>query len=226
MSRTRRFFVQAALAALVANDAASAAIDAFPLAADDGSPLRAKRIAQPEALRALALLQQRGPADADLFGAELFDYNCGYCRQAALGLDEIICGDARLRFAFAHNPVLSPDSEFAARAQIAAHALHGADKAYLLHMRLLTMAGRIGRAQALSAARALEWNADALENAAESPRVREALAAQMGFAATRGLKMTPTFVIGDVAFIGWPGVPSMRRFIVAGRKCGAPHCGN
>ena len=62
-----------------------------------------------------------GPADAPVTVVEFFDYRCGFCKRStswALGLPEQY--DNKVRVVFKEMPILSPESEKAALAAIAA----------------------------------------------------------------------------------------------------------
>ena len=221
----RRQFVGRACVLLGVVAAGSAAAGAPPgLVEDDGSPIRT--LAGPDHRRLLALpgLLTAGAGDGGVIVAEFFDYNCGYCREAAPGLDRMLKDDGSLRLALVQTPILSPGSLRAAEAVAAVHALEGAAAAYEIHKRVLAAPGRISDAQVIEAARASGLDAPRIESAMASPAVQDVVRAQKQFAAESRLRYTPTFAIGDVGFIGWPGVATMTRFVAAARRCGSPQC--
>ncbi len=219
----RRALLHAALAGALLAPARLRAESAPALLADDGSPIRNFPAPDPVRLAALPGLLARGPAGATATLVEYFDYNCGYCRQASPGLDRMLRDDGALRVVFVHNPVLGPGSVRAAQIVAAVQALHGVDAAYDLHRRLLETPGRATGESALALVRAKGLDAAPVESAAFGPAA-ESVRAQQGFAAANGLRFTPTFALAGRAFIGWPGVESMRRFVVAARRCGAIQC--
>jgi protein-disulfide isomerase len=226
LTPSRRAVAQA-IAVAVATVASGVALAdvAAGFAADDGSPIRS--FPAPDRGRMLGLpgLMTLGPADADVTIAEVFDYNCGYCRQAASGLDQMLRDDRSLRLAFVHNPILSPASARAAAAIAAVQELYGTAVAYDLHKRALAAPGRASEATVIDFARASGLHAGRIEGAMAAQTVQNALRSQRQFAMESRLRFTPTFVIGDVAFIGWPGTSSMARFVAEARRCGALQCG-
>lgn len=207
-----------ALAATLATGRARAA--SLPLVADDGSPMRNAILADAAELRRAATAQRFGRVDADVVVIEAFDYNCGYCRAAARDLDDLIRADPRLALVPLHLPILSPGSVDAARVQIAVLRRHGPDAARALHVALLEARGFVDGAKARSIAGDLGVPPNEAEIAAADGKV----AAERALAGRHGLKITPSFVIGDVAFVGWPGRPTIERFTAAARRCGRIVC--
>jgi protein-disulfide isomerase len=208
----------AALAGALAVGGARAA--SLPLASDDGSPMRNTILADAEALRRAATAQRFGPADADVVIVEAFDYNCGYCRAAARDLDGLVRADQRLALVPLHLPILSPGSVDAARVEIAVLRRHGAEAARSLHVALLEARGFVDGAKARAIATDLGVSPSEAEIAAADGEV----AAQRALAGRHGLRITPSFVIGDVAFVGWPGRPTIERFVASARRCGRIVC--
>lgn len=219
----RRAAMRAALG-LFALVAAPARAGEQPLAADDGSPIRSVPAPDRHRLFALPGLLTVGAMDAAVTIVEFFDYNCGYCRQASPGLDQMMKSDRNLRLVFAHNPILSPSSLRAAEAIAAVQTVHGASAAYAIHRSLLETAGRASEEGALAAARAAGLDVARIETAMTAAGVRDAVRAQRDFARENRLRFTPTFAVADRAFIGWPGAPTMTRFVAAARRCGVLQC--
>ena len=214
-----------AMSVLFGAQRSAAAANMLDLATEDGSPIR--NFPGPDEVRLLALpgVLIVGAADADVTLTEFFDYNCGYCREAGSGLDELLRSDRKLRVVFAHNPILSAASARAARAHASVLLLYGAGLAYELHKRLLALPGRIDDGAALEIAVAMGLDRDRIVRAMSEPEVAAHLRKQMQFAADAGLRITPTFVMAGVGFVGWPGVATMSRFLAAARRCGALRCG-
>lgn len=194
------------------------------LAADDGSPIRSFAAPGLDRLLALPSLLLKGASRPESVVVEFFDYNCGYCRQAGPGLDEMVKDDRTLRIVLVHTPVLSPASARAAEAVAAVLAAHDMPAAYAVHQQALAAPGRVGEQTILDLARAAGLDTDRI--AAALPAAREAVHIQKQFALDNRIRYTPTFAVGDTAFIGWPGVSTMQRFVAATRRCGGPQCGS
>lgn len=218
----RRSFARLAAGALIFGWTGSAARGQVTagLLADDGSPIRS--FAAPDRKRLLDLPTPLIVGIGETLVVEFFDYNCGYCRQAAPGLDQMLREDKALRLVFIHNPILSPGSARAAETIAAIQIIHGVGVAYEIHKRALAAAGRVSEDTILELARA--GGLDEAPIVATMPAAREAVRAQRQFASDNRLRYTPTFSIGNTAFIGWPGVPSMERFLAAVRRCGTLQC--
>ncbi|MBV8851611.1 MAG: DsbA family protein [Methylobacteriaceae bacterium] len=109
--------------------------------------------------------------------------------------------------------------------QAAVLEIHGPRKAYALHRRLLAAPGPVDEAPALAAARDLQLDTDRIKIAMSGAAVGSHIKRQKQIATDLGLRYTPTFAIGNTAFIGWPGIDAMKTFIANARRCGAPRCG-
>lgn len=62
-----------------------------------------------------------GNSKGDVSIAVFFDYNCGYCKKSLPALKELLAKDPSIRIVYKELPILSPQSQFAARAALAAH---------------------------------------------------------------------------------------------------------
>lgn len=191
------------------------------LSAIDGSPMRNVVVSDTEGLARARELQRFGSAAADVVVVEAFDYNCGYCRGAVHELDALVRADAGIALVLFHLPVLAPGSVEAARVQTAVRRHHGADAALSLHTALFGLRGTVDGAKAQALADSLGLGVTESELAAAN----EDLAAQRTLAGRLGFRITPTFVMGDVAFVGWPGRPTLERFAAVMRRCGRISCG-
>ena len=78
----------------------------------------------------------QGPADAEIVMVEFYDYACGYCRRLFPDLNQIIAKNSDIKVLFRPVAFVSPHSEYAARATLAAN-LQG--KFVELHTALMTV---------------------------------------------------------------------------------------
>ena len=62
-----------------------------------------------------------GKAGADVTVVEYLDFNCPYCRKAAVTLGQLLAGDAKVRILYKDFPIFGGVSTFAARAALAAN---------------------------------------------------------------------------------------------------------
>jgi protein-disulfide isomerase len=165
-----------------------------------------------------------GPADADLVLYEFFDYACPYCRVASQELDVLLTPGARVRLGLVQHPILSQRSIDAARTVLAAARLHGDATAYRLHTGLFETPGKTSEEKALAVASAQGLDAAALKRQAQSADISTILDAHIERARALPLPQTPSFVLGDFAFAGWPGVEAAESFFSAMRRCGGLRC--
>jgi len=214
------------LLAATARAFAAAPPPAVPgLAASDGSPIRNFALPSRAPFADVPGLQRFGAAEAeaDVVVHEIFDYNCAFCRTAAPALDEVLAGDDRLALVLVHDPILSPASAAVAALQQTVFRRSGADAAHGFHRALLGSRGFVDAPRAKQVAAALGLDLDGPDDG-HPARAETDLAAQRRRAADLGLKITPSFVVGDTAFIGWPGPVTLRAMVAAERSCGRLRC--
>lgn len=196
----------------------------YPLRADDGGPLENFRIPAELDPATLPGILWIGPKSASVVLYEWFDYNCGYCRSAALELDVMLKRDAGLRLGLLNNAILSLGSIQAAKVQQGLLRLHGPAAAYDFHMRMFKKHGQSDGASALNIVADIGLDAKKVEDSANSQSVSEALTRQARLAQSLGLAMTPSFAIAGVGILGWPGAKSLQSVIANARKCDHPLC--
>ncbi len=196
---------------------------AFDIAAA-ASPIRNFRIESAKSPSDLPGVILAGPPNAGLVLYEFFDYACPVCRNASQELDTLFGPTTDARLGLVQHPVLSPHSADAARVALATARLHGDDAAYRLHVGIFETPEKTSAEKALAVAAAQGLDAKALGDMAESGEIAAILAAQIQRARILSLPATPSFVLGDFAFVGWPGVDSIEGFIEATRRCGGLRC--
>lgn len=194
------------------------------LAADDGSPIRTFAMPSRTPFVGVPGLQRFGAEDADVVVFEAFDYNCGYCRKAAPDLDAVLASDPRLALVLVHDPILSPASAAVAALQQTIYRRSGAEAAHGFHRALLDLHGFVDAPRARAIALAAGHDPATVEASREAARAAADLEAQKKRAADLRLKVTPSFVVGETAFIGWPGAATLRAMVAAERACGRLRC--
>lgn len=221
MSVDRRGFLTLLGGLAGATVTGGARAEAPALAALDGSPMRSFAVVDPAGLARTDGLQRFGAADPDVVLIEAFDYNCGYCRAAVRDLDALVAADRRLALAPLHLPILSPASLEVARIQTAVRMRHGLDGGRAVHVALLEQRGFVDAAKARRVTEEFGVTVTAEDEATAEAAVRRQWAA----AKSAGVRMTPTFVLGATAFVGWPGRATIESFVAAMRRCGRVACG-
>ena len=163
-----------------------------------------------------------GNPDGDVTLVELFDYNCGYCRQALPDLATLLAEDPDLRVILKELPILSQESIDAARVAMALH-VEGGDY-WALHQALFTSRGRVDEATALNAVSAQGLDPDEMKAKATSPEVAAIIDENYAIARALGITGTPTFIIGDEVVAGAVGLDQLRLRIANMRACGETSC--
>lgn len=158
-----------------------------------------------------------GNPEGDVTIVEFFDYNCGYCKSVAEGVRGAIAKDSGIRLVMKEFPILGPESQFAARAALAA-AKQGRYEDF--HFNLMTAQGRVSEDLVMNIARELDLDLDKLRQDMEKPGVDAAL--RRNFELAEGLEIsgTPAFVIGSQVFPGALDIETLHR-IVAETRAGA-----
>lgn len=163
-----------------------------------------------------------GNPDGDVTLVEMFDYNCGYCRQALPDLATLIDEDPNLKVILKEFPILSQGSMEAARVAVQVGV---ADVDYwTFHQALFTNRGQIDKAAALKAAADLGLNPITLELGMNTPDVAAAIDKSYRIAQKLDITGTPTFIIGDEVIPGAIGIDQLRLRIKNMRECGSTTC--
>lgn len=163
-----------------------------------------------------------GNPDGDVTLVEMFDYNCGFCRQAMPEIATLLAEDPNLRIIMKEFPILSQDSVDAARISIAAHQA-GIDY-WEYHSTLFSGRGKVTKASALEAAAAQGLNPITLELDAQSQEITNVLDRSYAIAQAIGASGTPAYIIGDELIPGAVGLEALRQRIGNMRDCGSTIC--
>lgn len=163
-----------------------------------------------------------GNPEGDVTLVEMFDYNCGFCRQALPDLATLLAEDPNLKVVLKEFPILSQDSVDAARIGV----LVSEAKAdyWDFHRKLFTSRGRVTMDTALEAAKSLGLNPVELQLEAKTPRVTAVLDKSYAIARALSVSGTPTYIIGDEVIPGAVGLDQLRQRIANMRACGKANC--
>ena len=201
------------------------AADQFlPLLSDTGVPVSNERVPAdlyPSSLPGAVLAGSHSP---DVILIEFFDYNCPTCRGCAPQLDDLVSADPNLQLRLFNNAILSPASIEAAKVQQAVLRANGPDVAYRFHRRLLSRRGIANRESALATAHELGVDMRLVLAGTDLPRVASVVAAQLESAKSLDLTATPSFLIGGVEVLGWPGPKQVASMVRSVRSCDEPAC--
>ncbi len=168
-----------------------------------------------EAERATALIEENatalfedpldnsiGPADAPITVVEFFDYRCGYCKRSTdwvVSLPEKF--DNKVRVVFKEMPILSPESEKAALAAVAA----GNQGKYLeMHLGLMELESRsgFGPEEINAVAEAAGIDVPKMRADMASIDVQRVVSRSKSLARAINVDGTPNFIVGNTLVVG------------------------
>ncbi|MBI1211616.1 MAG: thioredoxin domain-containing protein [Alphaproteobacteria bacterium] len=155
-----------------------------------------------------------GNPDGDVTMVEFFDYHCPYCKKVRDELVKLLNDDGKIRLVLKEFPILTPESEVAARAAIAAHAQ---GKYWPFHLALLG-SDDLSDAAIFSIAKQVGLDVDRLKRDMLDPKVQKRLERNMKLADAMEVKATPTFIIGTEPASGAYPVEKLKELVAAARK--------
>ncbi|WP_456380811.1 DsbA family protein [Thiolapillus sp.] len=146
---------------------------------------------------------------------EFFDYNCPYCKKVFPSMEKLIADDGDIKIVMKELPVLGPDSEYAAKAALAAQIQGKYDQ---FHARMMNQGGRLSRDGVLAAAKAVGLDLEKLQKDMESAEVQQELERTSAWAQRLGVNGTPAFVIGEELIPGAIDGQRMKQYVELARK--------
>jgi protein-disulfide isomerase len=155
-----------------------------------------------------------GNPNGDVTIVEFFDYRCGYCRKIVPELSQLIKQDGNIRMVLKEFPILSKESEFAAKAAIAAHKQ---GKYWDFHLALMS-SEELSPDAIMSMAKSVGLNTQKLAADMNSPSTQDVIVRNHKLAQQLGIEATPTFYIGDIAYSGAMPLSELKDAVAAARK--------
>jgi protein-disulfide isomerase len=156
-----------------------------------------------------------GNPNGDVTIVEFFDYRCPYCKTVAPAFIELYEKDGKARFVLKEFPILGPDSEFAAKAALAAQKQ---GKYRDLHLAMMAFKGKLTSDDVRLLATKVGIDVPKLEKDMQDPAIAEAISRNYALAEALGIKGTPAFIVGDELVPGAISVEEMQRRIAAVRN--------
>jgi protein-disulfide isomerase len=157
-----------------------------------------------------------GNPDGDVTVVEFFDYQCPYCKVMANNkFMETLEQDGNVRIVFKEYPILGPESEYAARAALAAHRQ---GKYREIHQAFMTFKGKMKNEDILKIAKDLGLDMDQLMTDMDSAEVIKEIDDNHALAAAVGISGTPAFIIDDVLFPGAVEMSEILKRVAAARQ--------
>jgi protein-disulfide isomerase len=145
---------------------------------------------------------------------EFFDYRCPYCKSVANSFITLFEADGNVRFVLKEFPILGPESEFAAKAALAANKQ---GKYRALHLALMDFKGKLTDDDVRRLAAGVGLDVGRLEQDMQGADVADEISRNYGLSEAIGIKGTPAFIIGDQLIPGAISAEEMRQRIAAAR---------
>lgn len=155
-----------------------------------------------------------GNPNGDVVLVEFFDYACPYCRASHGDVQKLLAEDKNLKVVYRDFPVLSPASEEAAQASLAA-AEQG--KYLAFHDAMFESQGRVTREKVVATVRAAGMNEKLTAKEMASPAVKAELAKNLDLGRALGLTGTPSYIVGNQLLGGAVGYDELKKAIAAAR---------
>lgn len=126
---------------------------------------------------------------------ELFDYHCGYCKQASLFVNDLIETEKDVQVVFRELPILREESTYAAEISLASR---GQGKYRDLHLALMDASGVLTEDRIEKIAKNTGVNLSTLYKVHKNTSFKEALDETRNIAIELGVNGTPTFIIASL----------------------------
>jgi len=155
---------------------------------------------------------------------EFYDLNCPFCRVAAVDLGEMLKHDAELRLVLVPYPILGIPSIGAARVELAVAKLGTPEQFYEFHRKIYAQRGTTDGPRALEVAAGLGLNKQDLLALGDSDQITETMKNLVNLGTSLGLEATPSFIVGNLAILGYPGPRALQAMVSAIGTCGKAVC--
>lgn len=157
-----------------------------------------------------------GNAEGDIGVVEYFDYNCAWCKRALTEVQKLAEADPNVRVVMKEFPIFGADSEFAAKAAMAAHRQ---GKYWELHVALMNQK-RVTRDSVLEAAKAVGLDLEKLQKDMQDSEIEKALQETAEVATKLDIQGTPAFIIDTNVNVGYVPVDGLKSLIAEARGKG------
>lgn len=160
-------------------------------------------------------LPQVGNPKGDVTIVEFFDYNCGYCKRALDTVKKTVESDKNVRVVFIELPILSPQSETAAKWALAANKQ---GKYWEFHQAMLESSAPKTEETMADIAKSAGLDVEKLKKDAADKVVEDELAANRDAAARLQISGTPAFIVGEQIIRGFVEYEGFKTIVADERK--------
>ncbi len=155
---------------------------------------------------------------------EFYDLNCPYCRAAAAAIGDMLDRDPELRVVLVPFPVLGVRSIEASRVELAIAKLGTPQQFHAFHRRMFSQRGSADAQRALEVARGLGFDEGVLTKLGDNDETTRTMKNLVSLGDALGLLATPSFIVGKVAILGFPGQHKLQAITDTAARCGRVMC--
>lgn len=199
-------------------------VSQYPLLNDDGQRLPNHRIKLAAPIDKMPGVVVAANPTGSTTLIEFYDLNCPFCRIASADIADMVAVDPQLRLVLVPFPVLGIASIQAGRVELAVAKLGTPQQFYDFHQKIYSQRGVTDGSRALEVAQGLGFDPQALTKLGDSDAITAIMKAHVALGNSLGLAATPSFVIDNVAVLGYPGRDGLQRIVDAARSCGKVVC--
>ncbi len=158
-----------------------------------------------------------GNPKGDVTVVEFFDYNCGYCKRVFPTIEKLIAEDKNIRFVYKEFPILSAQSELAARAALAVWR-QDKSKYNQIHSEFISLKGGFSESRIMRIAAKIGLDPAKLKKDMNSSTMTKIIAGNRQLARQLGITGTPGFIIGNQIVPGAVDLATLKDLIAKARK--------
>lgn len=205
-------------------DRSMAAVSEYPLTGDDGQPVANHAVKVPGPIDRLPGVVTVGNPNGKTALIEFYDLNCPYCRIASSDIADMVELDPELKLVLVPFPVLGIPSITASRVELAVAKLGTPKQFYAFHRKVYAQRGTTDGVRALQIAKSVGLDVKKLAALGDSDEITETMKDHVRLGDSLGLAATPSFIVGDVAILGYPGRYRLQAIVDAASACGKVVC--
>jgi len=211
-------------AAAQQRDRSMQTVSEYPLIGDDGQRVPNHKVKLPGPIDQLPGVVTVSNPNGKTTLVEFYDLNCPFCRIASADIADLVDLDPQLKLVLVPFPVLGIASITASRVELAVAKLGTPQQFYAFHRKIYAQRGVTDGARALEVAGGLGLDKHALATLGDSDQITETMKAHVRLGDSLGLAATPSFIIGNVAILGYPGRYRLQAILDAASACGKVQC--
>ncbi|HTV37069.1 MAG TPA: DsbA family protein [Xanthobacteraceae bacterium] len=218
------FFACAGYVAAQQRDRSALSLSEYPLYGDDGQRVPNHTVKIPGPIERLPGVVTAVNPNGKTRLVEFYDLNCPFCRIASVDIGDMVETDADLKLVLVPYPVLGIASIEASRVELAVAKLGTPKQFYAFHQQVYAQRGTTDGARALAIAISLGLDQHALTTVGDSDEVTQTMKNLVALGTSLKLVATPSFIVGGVAILGYPGRHTLQAVVDAVGACGKIVC--